>query len=123
MHRHILGGAAILALTGLLASAGASPAAAGIECRGNFQVSKYGLISTPYCEEENIARVAQSYGANVTGADVKTDVEPVPGVRLELGPHDRETFLAADLVVVPPSNTVVSLAVPPVSTQVPTKVL
>jgi hypothetical protein len=73
MHRHILGGAAILALTGLLASAGASPAAAGIECRGNFQVSKYGLISTPYCEEENIARVARSYGMKVTGAQVRKD--------------------------------------------------
>ena len=48
-------------------------AEARIECRGQFQVSKYGLISTPYCEEEQIARVARSYGVNVTGAQVRND--------------------------------------------------
>ncbi|HEX2447102.1 MAG TPA: hypothetical protein VHK26_02810 [Methyloceanibacter sp.] len=50
-----------------------SPADAKIECRGNFQVTKYGLISTPYCEEEQIARVARSYGVNVTGAEVRNN--------------------------------------------------
>jgi hypothetical protein len=66
-------GTATLAVTALLALATASPAAARIECRGNFQVSKYGLISTPYCEEEQIARVARSYGHNVTGAEVRNN--------------------------------------------------
>jgi len=66
-------GTATLAVTALLAIAMASPAAARIECRGNFQVTKYGLISTPYCEEEQIARVARSYGARVTGADVRNN--------------------------------------------------
>ena len=51
----------------------ASPAEARIDCHAQFQVSKYGLISTPYCEEENIARVARSYGVNVTGAQVRND--------------------------------------------------
>jgi hypothetical protein len=46
------------------------PAAARIQCKGNFQVSKYGLIATPYCEEEQIARVARSYGYKVTPAEV-----------------------------------------------------
>jgi hypothetical protein len=73
MHRHVLNSAATLAVTGFLAIAAASPAAARIECRGNFQLTKYGLISTPYCEEENIARVARSYGMNVTGAQVRKD--------------------------------------------------
>jgi len=66
-------GTATLAVTSLLAIAMASPAAARIECRGNFQVTKYGLISTPYCEEEQIARVARSYGARVTGAEVRNN--------------------------------------------------
>jgi hypothetical protein len=44
----------------------ASPAAARIECRGNFQITKHGPISTPYCEERQIARVARSYGFAVT---------------------------------------------------------
>ena len=71
MHRHVLCGSATLAVTALLAIAVASPAAARIECRGNFQITKYGPISTPYCEEENIARVARSYGIRVTGTEVR----------------------------------------------------
>lgn len=73
MHRHALSGSATLAVTALLAIAVASPAAARIECKGNFQVTKYGLISTPYCEETQIARVARSYGANVTDAEVRNN--------------------------------------------------
>jgi hypothetical protein len=57
----------------LLAAMLAAPAEARIECRGNFQVTKYGLIATPYCEEEQIAFVARSYGSKVTGAQVHND--------------------------------------------------
>ena len=73
MNRHLLNGPATLAVAALLAVAAASPAEAKIECRGNFQMSKYGPIATPYCEEENIARVARSYGARVTGAEVRNN--------------------------------------------------
>ena len=70
MNRYLLSGFATIAVTALLA-VGASPAEAHIECRGNFQVTKKdGLIATPYCEEENIARVAQSYGIRVTPEEV-----------------------------------------------------
>ena len=44
----------------------ATPAQARIQCQGNFQVGPYGLIATPYCEEEEIARVAQSRGFKVS---------------------------------------------------------
>jgi hypothetical protein len=73
MHRPALRGSATLAVATLLAVAVTSPAAARIECRGNFQITKYGMISTPYCEEEQIARVARSYGARVTGAEVRNN--------------------------------------------------
>ncbi|MGC2408827.1 MAG: hypothetical protein WA441_02145 [Methyloceanibacter sp.] len=56
-----------------MALAAPEPAAARIECRGNFQITKYGPIATPYCEEEQIAFVARSYGSNVTGAQVRND--------------------------------------------------
>jgi hypothetical protein len=72
MHKQLLNGTATLAAAAVLAVSFAAPAAARIECRGNFQVTKYGLISTPYCEEEQIARVARSYGARVTGAAFAT---------------------------------------------------
>ena len=48
----------------------AEPAAAKIQCKGNFQVTGQGLIATPYCEEEQIARVARSYGWNGTASEV-----------------------------------------------------
>jgi hypothetical protein len=73
MHKQLLGGAATLATAAVFVLSFTAPAAARIECRGNFQVTKYGLIATPYCEEEQIARVARSYGARVTGAEVRNN--------------------------------------------------
>jgi hypothetical protein len=57
----------------MLALSFTSPAAARIQCQGNFQVTKYGLLSTPYCEEMQIARVARSYGATVSDAEVRNN--------------------------------------------------
>jgi hypothetical protein len=57
----------------IIVIAATGPAAARIECRGNFQVTKYGPIATPYCEEEQIAYVARSYGQNVSGSQVRRD--------------------------------------------------
>jgi hypothetical protein len=65
--------AAALWIAVLLTLAAISPAAAKIDCRGSFQITKYGPIATPYCEEENIANVARSYGIKVTGAEVRKD--------------------------------------------------
>ena len=73
MHRHFWSGTATLAAAAVLAASLASPASARIQCRGSFQVTKYGLISTPYCEEREIARVARSYGANVSDAEVRNN--------------------------------------------------
>jgi hypothetical protein len=64
---------AILIATSLFAITAVSPAAARIECRGNFQITKHGPISTPYCEEKQIARVARSYGYAVTDAEVRNN--------------------------------------------------
>lgn len=73
MDRYLPSGFATIAFTAFLALAAASPAEARIQCQGQFQVTKYGLISTPYCEGENIARVARSHGVNVTGAQVRNN--------------------------------------------------
>jgi len=54
----------------LLSAVSAQPAAARIRCQGEFQVTQYGLIATPYCGEEEIARVANSYGSRVSAAEV-----------------------------------------------------
>jgi hypothetical protein len=59
--------------TALFTLIAVSPAAARIECRDNFQVTKHGLTSTPYCEERQITRVARSYGFAVTDAEVRNN--------------------------------------------------
>ncbi len=59
--------------TSLFVLVAVSPAAARIKCSENFQVTKHGLISTPYCEELQIARVARSYGFAVTDAEVRNN--------------------------------------------------
>ena len=65
MHKHF---STLVVTMSLSLFIGVFPAAARIECRENFQVTKSGLISTPYCEEKQIARVARSYGMAVTGS-------------------------------------------------------
>jgi len=54
----------------LLALAWTTSAIARVQCHGDFQVTIYGVIATPHCEEENIAVVAQSYGWRVTASEI-----------------------------------------------------
>lgn len=42
------------------------------------------------------------HGFRRIGVDLRTDVAPIEGVELQLGPHRRETFTSADLIVVSP---------------------
>jgi hypothetical protein len=44
----------------LLTTASPQPAAARIPCDGDFQLTQYGRIATPYSEEEQIAKVTNS---------------------------------------------------------------
>jgi len=62
-----------LAATALLSTASLMPADARISCQGEFQVTQYGLIATPYCGDEEIARVANSYGWHRQAATVHTN--------------------------------------------------
>jgi hypothetical protein len=69
---HAIGLAACL-LGATLISVTAPALAAKIKCQGIFQVMKHGLLSTPYCQDQEIARVARSYGWKVTVAQVRND--------------------------------------------------
>jgi hypothetical protein len=62
MSRVLQAGFSGLAAIILLSTALLQPANARILCQGEFQVTQYGLIATPYCGDEEIARVAHSYG-------------------------------------------------------------
>jgi hypothetical protein len=66
----ILSGA--LLTLGILA---VSAPAHAIECEGNFQVQKSGnLIATPWCQDQNLAEVAQEYGMRVSGSQIRRSV-------------------------------------------------
>src|SRR5262245_60496806 len=54
----------------LMLAAMVTPVSAKIQCNGKFHMNPSGPIATPYCEEENIARVAQTYGWKVTADEV-----------------------------------------------------
>jgi hypothetical protein len=69
--------AAAGALAAVIGASWTQPASAGIECRGNFQVSEYGLINTPYCEDDYLAKVAREYGMNVSASAIRRN----PGVK------------------------------------------
>ncbi len=59
-----IGGAAIAALIML---GGLSSTAQAIECNGSYQVQKNGNeISTPFCQDQNLANVAREYGLRVS---------------------------------------------------------
>ena len=69
--------AAAGALGAVIGASWTQPASAGIECRGNFQVSEYGLINTPYCEDDYLAKVAREYGVKVSASRIRRN----PGVK------------------------------------------
>lgn len=68
--------AVLVAIAGLAAAAvQVVPAEAGsrIACRGDFQVVQGSEIATPYCQDNNVARVAREYGVRVTDETVRNN--------------------------------------------------
>jgi hypothetical protein len=62
-----------LTLASLCFAALAGAAEARIECRGEFQVVQGNEISTPYCADNYLARVARQYGVRVTDAAIRNN--------------------------------------------------
>lgn len=58
------------AIAAIAAAAWTQPAAAAIRCEGNFQITSYGRINTPYCEDIYLAQVAREYGMRVSNQAV-----------------------------------------------------
>jgi hypothetical protein len=65
-----------LAVFGLCATATAiapPPAAAAILCKDGFQNSGGNWISTPYCNDAELARVARKHGVRVSDAEMRAN--------------------------------------------------
>jgi len=83
--------AAILAI-----SFAANDANARIRCKGRFQVIKsQGLIATPFCEANEIARVAHSYGVRVSANTLRHNVNRLEDVCQYIGHDTRIADLCA----------------------------
>lgn len=52
----------------------AGSAQASIRCNGAFQVVNGSEIATPYCQDENLARLARNRGMDVTGHEIRNDL-------------------------------------------------
>ncbi len=61
---------AALAAAALLGFA-SQPAAARIVCDGVFQIIQGQPVATPYCESQNLAKVARSYGMRVSVEQIR----------------------------------------------------
>jgi hypothetical protein len=49
----------------------AMPVSAEIRCDGSFQIVGGQSIVTPWCEDDNLARVARAYGAKATAQAIR----------------------------------------------------
>lgn len=47
---------------------------ANIRCNGSYQVVNGSEIATPYCQDENLARLARKRGIEVTGTQIRKDL-------------------------------------------------
>ena len=54
----------------ILSIVGASSAHA-IKCEDEFQITSRGLVATPFCEDNYLARVARSYGFRVSSRSIR----------------------------------------------------
>ena len=72
-----------------LATVYAMPASA-IECQGNFQVQRDGTtIATPYCADNNLARVAREKGVRVSAAEIRENPNLKAQVCIAAGEDNR----------------------------------
>ena len=51
------------------------PAEAGIVCDGNFQIVNGQPVSTPYCEDEQLAHVLRGRGVKISGEAIRRSAE------------------------------------------------
>jgi hypothetical protein len=57
----------------MLVGVAAVPASAKIQCRDGYQLVQGNLLATPYCQEEQLTRVANGYGIRVSFAEIRNN--------------------------------------------------
>ncbi|MEO0619533.1 MAG: hypothetical protein AAFZ01_09655 [Pseudomonadota bacterium] len=72
--RNALSALMITAGAAFIATATTATPAHAIKCRGNVQINKSSQIITPFCEHEQMAKVARSYGVKTTGRRLRNNI-------------------------------------------------
>jgi hypothetical protein len=68
------------------------PAHAHIVCDGTFQVLPTGQLSTPFCQDEDLARKARTQGVRVTGDAIRRN----PNLKVGLCAGSQDTTACAN---------------------------
>ena len=63
--------AAIAALAVGIGSMAFVSSASAIQCKGRYQVVSGNMLSTPFCEDNYLARIARSYGVRVSNRQIR----------------------------------------------------
>ena len=91
MTKHTIA-ASLLVASGLLVFSQGG-AQARIQCDGNFQIVNGTAVSTPYCRDMNLARVARSFGWRVSDEAIRYSESTRAQVCRAIG-HDNRVFEA-----------------------------
>jgi len=68
----------------------AGSAQARIACDGNFQITKRGeSFATPYCQEQNLANVARSYGMRTSVEAIRRSISAKGDICRTIGYDNR----------------------------------
>jgi len=65
------------------------PAQSRIVCDGSYQIVQGHPLSTPYCQEQNLARVARAYGMRVSDESIRHSESVKAGVCRAIGYDNR----------------------------------
>jgi hypothetical protein len=65
--------AIVVAMAGIILGGLAPAAEAEIKCKNGFQLVQGSLLSTPYCQDALVAKVAHEYGFSATAAEVRSN--------------------------------------------------
>lgn len=67
-----------------------------IECREGYQVVGGQLLSTPYCQDGYLARVARQYGSRVTAAQIRNNPHTKADVCRFMGHDSRVSHICQE---------------------------
>lgn len=81
--------------------AGATASARAIECREDYQVVAGQLLSTPYCQDGYLARVARQYGSRVTAAQIRNNPHTKADVCRFMGHDSHVSHICQDYRATP----------------------